>query len=136
MSADKDTKGKPPLSILPLAGLIPAAEAGIFGASKYGRYNFHKGHLNTDIVDAILRHIHKYNEGQDFDVESGIHHLGHAIYNAMMILKELELGTLIEGRAASSKHTAGEPGEPDYTLNLHKGIAKMEFSSSGKGIGT
>lgn len=125
-SAKKDKTGKIDLTILPLEGLIHAAKAGLFGAEKYGRYNYHKGHLNTDLLAAALRHIFKYNEGQDLDDESGVHHLGHAIFDLMMILDELHRGSLEDNRAAPRQVST-------YTQTLDGGGAYMIFNSSPRG---
>ena len=38
------------------------------------------------VIDATLRHIHKFNKGEDNDVDSGLSHLAHARCNLAFLL--------------------------------------------------
>ena len=49
-----------------------------FGEKKYGRDNWRQGMAWSRLIDAALRHIHAFNDGEDFDRETGYHHLAHA----------------------------------------------------------
>jgi hypothetical protein len=49
-------------------------------------------------IDAALRHIHKWQHGQEIDSDSGIHHLGHAIACLNIVLDAQAFGNLIDDR--------------------------------------
>jgi len=93
----KDDQGKPDLSLIPLVALIKEAEAFEVGKARYGRYNFYKGMEASRIMAALLRHAHKWFEGEECDPD-GQHHLGSVRACAAMLLKTQELGTLIDDR--------------------------------------
>lgn len=83
--------GKPPLSLLPRAALEAEAMVLAYGANKYGRDNWRLGMDHSRLLDACLRHIVAYAEGEDIDPESGLPHLAHA---------RCSLGFLLHYRAA------------------------------------
>jgi hypothetical protein len=76
--AKKFDEGKPPLSLLPRSFLEGVAGTFADGEKKYGRYNYLKG-MNWDrMIDAALRHITAFNDGEDYAEDSGKHHIHHA----------------------------------------------------------
>jgi len=111
--AKKFDSGKPDLSLIPRVALDEEARAFMYGAEKYGRYNFHKGMEVSRLIAAALRHITAYNEGAELDIESHVHHLGHARACLAMILKQAELGTLIDDRATTIAERAYYDEVPD-----------------------
>jgi hypothetical protein len=90
--------GKPDLSLIPFVAEVAMAHAFMYGAKKYGRYNYCKGHDLSQLVASAKRHISKFYAGEDLDSESGVHHLGHAMVNLAMILQEMDLRTLTDDR--------------------------------------
>lgn len=58
------------------------------GEVKYERLNWKKGG-NTDesYLDAAVRHLLKFVDGENFDKEYGTCHLGHAIWNLMTMFE-------------------------------------------------
>jgi hypothetical protein len=94
----KDGKVKPILTLIPQLALEDIAAVFMYGAAKYGEYNFSKGGPNTDYINASLRHINKYMLNEDMDDESGLSHLAHAIANLMMILDNTKNNTNIDKR--------------------------------------
>lgn len=83
----KHNSGKPPLSWIPRAALVAEAQVLAHGALKYERDNWKKGLPWSEVLDASLRHIYAFVDGEDMDEESGLHHLAHA---------RCELGFLLE----------------------------------------
>ena len=98
MSGTKHDDGKPDLSLIPRAAMNGIARALMFGANKYGRYNYCKGFANTRLAAACLRHVMAYLDGEDIDPESGLSHLDHALATLSMMVHCEELGTLVENR--------------------------------------
>ena len=76
--ATKNDKGKVPLSILTRESLEAEARAFEYGARKYDRNNYKDGMAWTRMLDAALRHIIAFNDGEDLDKESHLCHLAHA----------------------------------------------------------
>lgn len=97
-TATKHDAGKPDLSIVPLAAMEEIAAALTYGANKYGRYNYYKGHPTSRLVAACLRHLMAYNEGEDIDKESGNSHIAHAMACLVMMAQQKRLGTHIDDR--------------------------------------
>lgn len=78
MEGLKFDEGKPALGLLPYYSLQEIAKVLKFGAEKYGKYNWIKGMDWSRLIDASLRHILAFNDGEDLDPESGLPHLAHA----------------------------------------------------------
>ncbi len=103
MTAVKNDKQKPDLSILPLSFLTEVAKAMSYGANKYGRDNYKQGMEVTRFLSAALRHIYQYLEGEDIDSESGNLHLGHAAASILMAIETARLGTLKDNRGKQKR---------------------------------
>jgi len=86
----KHDGGKPRISLIPREALEGAAKALTFGANKYNAHNFKKGLHYSRLVDAAMRHIIAWVNGEDNDPESGLSHLDHALASLSM-LKYMEV---------------------------------------------
>lgn len=96
--ARKELKGKPDLSLIPYCVEAALARVMQWGAAKYGRYNYTKGHDLTQLVAAIRRHAGQLLAGEDVASDSGEHHAAHIMANCLMLLHQRELGTLRDDR--------------------------------------
>lgn len=94
--------GKPYLGhLLDFTTLQNACAALQHGAVKYGRGNWRAGRAPASrYLDATLRHLTAYAQGEKVDAESGLPHIGHAIAS-LMILAEKEALELLEQDMAS-----------------------------------
>ena len=110
----KFDEGKPPLSLVPPKSLVEVAKAFGYGAKKYGQFNYLAGGFKSHrLVDAALRHLNSYLQGDDIDQESGNTHLSHAIAAIMMLLENHLEGTIVDDRHSAPKVVVGEvPNEP------------------------
>ncbi len=76
------------------------------GEIKYEPFNWKKGG-NTDesYLNAAIRHMEKFVNGETFDREYGTHHLGHAIWNLMTMfeLNDHEVLDLVKYNKAIKK---------------------------------
>lgn len=80
-------KGKLSMSVVPSIAFIELASAMKFGADKYGAFNFRDEKIDPDVyIDAIYRHLIKYQIGESEDKESQISHLGHIMANCAILL--------------------------------------------------
>lgn len=78
MTAKKFDKGKPQLSMINMEAMIQEAKVLEFGAIKYGRENWKQGIEEYRLLDAALRHLFAYIDGEKIDPESGLSHIAHA----------------------------------------------------------
>lgn len=85
--------GKPRMSLLPAHPLTEIAKVLTFGAQKYEAHNWRKGFDYSRVMDALQRHLHAWNEGEDIDPESGLSHLAHAGCNILFLLEFERRGT-------------------------------------------
>lgn len=89
-TAHKKDEGKPPLSLIPRVALDAEAKVFGFGAKKYGRHNFKAGMDWSRVIDASLRHITAFADGEDLDPESGLSHIAHARASLAMLMYYVE----------------------------------------------
>ena len=76
---------KPKWSLVPQSALLPMVEVLEFGASKYGEFNWAKGLSVKEICESLKRHLDAFMEGEDYDKESLLSHIGHIQCNALFL---------------------------------------------------
>lgn len=74
----KYDSGKAPLSLIDRHALEDIAQVLAFGAKKYDAHNWRKGIQYSRLLDAALRHLYAFADGEDTDPESGLSHVAHA----------------------------------------------------------
>lgn len=90
MAGKKDAIGdpqKPRLSLIPKKALWALGKALTYGETHYGAHNWRDGIKLSYLLDAALRHINEFNDGDDIDEKSGNHHLGNAMANLAMAIE-------------------------------------------------
>lgn len=105
MSARKDDHGKPPLSLIPRSGLFAVARALAHGKQLYGTHNWRGGMDWSRLLDAALRHINQFADGEDFDNAPGGSnelHLANAICCLMFLIEYHEKGLGQDDRHSSA----------------------------------
>ena len=76
-------EGKRKWSLVHFRSLEPMIEVLEYGANKYAPKNWQKGLDKSEILESLQRHVAKLFDGEDIDQESGLHHIGHIMCNAM-----------------------------------------------------
>jgi hypothetical protein len=71
--------GKLQWHLLPMQLLAGVVEVLMAGARKYAAWNWTRGMPYTRAMNAAQRHINAFAAGEDFDKDSGQHHIDHAI---------------------------------------------------------
>lgn len=97
----KDLVGikKVSLSKVPATSIIHEALAMRDGAAKYGPHNWRENPVIASIyVDAAMRHILAWFDGEEVAEDSSVHHLGHAKACLGIILDAMESNTLGDDR--------------------------------------
>lgn len=82
-------KGKLPLNLITPHSQRELAKVLDFGATVkgYGPGNWQKGMDWSTVIASLRRHINEFEEGADFDDESKLPHMAHAMCNAMFLLE-------------------------------------------------
>lgn len=92
-------KKVPTLSVIPSTALVYMGRAMQNGADKYGPFNWRQHPVQSGIyVDACLRHLSAWVDGEEDADDSGVHHLGHAMACLGILLDAQEVGNLIDQR--------------------------------------
>ncbi len=108
--------------LLPKPGLDAIARVFAFGAEKYASHNWRRGYEWGKSYAALQRHLTAFWEGETFDPESGLPHLGHAGFHILALLTWLE--------------EQGEAGEFDdrYVPTHRAPIKDVDDSDDGWGV--
>lgn len=86
------------MAYLPAAGVIHGAHACMFGADKYGPYNWRDQPIALmEYASAAKRHIDAWVDGENL-APGEAHHLGHAIAGLAIMLDAIECGSAIDDR--------------------------------------
>jgi len=83
MKADRYNDGKARWGLVHWKSLIPLVQVLEFGAKKYSEWNWSKGLDRKEILESMMRHLTALMDGEEFDSESKLHHIGHIMCNAM-----------------------------------------------------
>lgn len=103
---DKIGEKKVSLTKFPAIALVHGASAMVNGADKYGPFNWRENDVVAHIyIDAAMRHLTAWFEGEETAEDSGVHHLGHALACCAILLDAQENGNLIDDRPKSQKDT-------------------------------
>lgn len=106
MTTTKDTNPKDAIgsnkwamSMVPMRVLANVSLAFLEGAIKYGRHNYRIAGVRSSVyVDAAIRHIFRYWEGEDLDADapagSGLHHIDKAIAS-LIVLRDAMLNDML-----------------------------------------
>jgi hypothetical protein len=94
------------LRYLPLSANIEVNRALENGADKYGLCNWRDTNVKASVyIDAALRHIAQWQEGQEDASDSTVHNLGHAMASLAIIIDAQAQSVLIDDRPTASKDT-------------------------------
>lgn len=97
----KDLLGtkKPNISLVPMSSIIYQALAMEDGAKKYGPYNWRQNKVIASIyVDAAMRHLAQWFDGEELASDSQRPHLAHAMACIGIIIDAYETGNLVDNR--------------------------------------
>lgn len=95
---DNKSKDKPRLSLIPKQALWAMGNAFTYGEEYYGAHNWRDGIPISFLLDAALRHINEFANGEDIDVKSQNHHLGNAMANLAMAIEMTSLDASMDDR--------------------------------------
>jgi hypothetical protein len=124
----KDAIGatKLPMSLVPETAIALASLAHLAGALSYGKWNWRKAGVRASIyLDALKRHIAKWENGQELDSDSGLPHLAHALACLNIIVDSRACGKLTDDRPPSIDMDA-------FIAGLTPHVASLKAKAAGK----
>lgn len=138
MAAKRYNKDKVQMSLLPLDCLEQVARVLEHGAAKYDRDNWKKGQPKEQIIDSLLRHLTRIQQGEERDQESGELHSAHVACNALFLIWEsIRLSSLQpsplteqEKKDADEEYYDGRAQQVMDGLQLERGV---DFDQLGMG---
>ena len=97
---------KTPLGLIPPFAMEQTAWVHKLGATKYGPYNWREtGVCTSTYINAIMRHLNAWRDGENLDPESGISHLAHVAASCNILLDADHCGTLVDDRNVAPQIT-------------------------------
>lgn len=85
--ADRFNEGKPRMDLIPLYALEEIGKVYDYGTHKYDDHNWRKGlDWNQGCAASLLRHLTKWQDGEELDEESGLPHDVHIAWNAITLV--------------------------------------------------
>lgn len=129
MSDKKDTNPKDgigltkaALSCVPLPGLLEGSLAMMEGAMKYGRHNYRDAGIRYSVYfDAMVRHLFAWFEGEDRAEDSGVHHLGHVIAGAAILLDDI-----LSAKPKGNDDRPPSTHAPDWMPEFNRRVAELK----------
>lgn len=97
----KDRLGiaKPSFTAIPGSALIHLGQAMENGRQKYGLYNWREKEVRADVyVNAAMRHLWSWWDGEERAKDSSVQHLGHVMACCAILLDAIETGKLVDDR--------------------------------------
>lgn len=98
MRGTKFDEDKPDMSLVSPVLQIGLAKVLTMGKNKYGRYQYMNGFDYSRLLASLKRHLVAVEAGEDYDPESGEHHLFHVAANIQMIVDNMDNGNLVDDR--------------------------------------
>lgn len=99
---------KPPLFYTPMRAVYLTAAVHLQGALKYGHFNWRMQPVTASTyIDAALRHIMAYKEGEQVALDTGLPHLAHAAACLNILMDAYAHGTLKDDRHEQTTNMEG-----------------------------
>lgn len=80
-------QGKLRYDLLPPGPIREVIKVLTAGAEKYAPRNWEKGMKWSTVLASLRRHLDAFERGEDFDLESGLPHLSHAMANILFLME-------------------------------------------------
>lgn len=141
----KDAIGrqKPGFDCIPPVALLHQGLAHANGGAKYGPMSWRETNVRASVYyNAMLRHLFAWWDVEDFAADSGIHHLGHMIASANILLDATAHRALVDDRPepgtfAATVEAMTESRTPSVltarasSADLRRAFAQAAESASG-----
>lgn len=89
----------PTLSVVPASAILQMGEVMRLGAAKYGPFNWRDYPVTySTYIDAAVRHLMQFWDGETVDPESGQSHLAHAMAGLGVLVDAIATGNATDDR--------------------------------------
>jgi len=106
---DSIGRSKLPLSLWPASATAVGCLGLLEGKIKYGRSNWRASPVSASVyIDALLRHVSLYSEGENLSSDVGNLHLGNALACLAILVDSAAHGTLVDDRQYTPSSTGRE----------------------------
>jgi hypothetical protein len=126
---------KVPMGLVPAVTIAYAALGHLEGLLKYGAWNWREAGVRTSIyIDALMRHIQKFKDGEWADKTTQVPHLANALACISIIIDAYHDGRLIDDRPKSTDSAKVIDGLADvvkHLKNLHKDMRPTDYFIDG-----
>jgi len=78
--------GKLRYDLLPVDAIRELVKVYTKGAEKYADRNWEKGMSWSRVVGPLMRHLEKFRQGEQYDAETGCHHMAMVAWNALALV--------------------------------------------------
>lgn len=95
-------QGKIRYDLLQIHGLEELGKVSTIGAVKYADFNYLKGMDWLRIFGSLMRHAFAWWKGEDYDPETGLHHMAHCAWNCLTLVEYSKLNLGKDNRWKSS----------------------------------
>lgn len=102
-------KGSKPerYDLIPPTAMDEVARVYGYGAGKYANRNWERGYDWGLSIAALHRHIKAFERGENYDSESGCHHLAHATFHCLLLMTFQDAGVGTDTRSDLAKMITG-----------------------------
>lgn len=104
----KHDAGKDPWHLMPWDALQAILAVLVFGAKKYGKYNWENGMSWSRPFDAAQRHLIAWFQGENKDPETGMSHLWHAGTSILFLIAYEIRGVGVDDRPCARNRGADD----------------------------
>lgn len=116
---------KPTLSYVPTTSLYLLGLAHMDGGVKYGSHNWRESDIDArTYLDAAMRHLTAWWEGEDVAPDSGLPHLAHVMACCSLVLDAEVCGALTDNRP-----TPPPEGWMERITELHNALRQKQGDS-------
>jgi len=125
--------GKARWDLVPADAIDEIVKVFTWGATKYADRNWEAGMSWGRAFGSLLRHVWAWMAGEDYDPESGLHHMGHAAFRCMQIITYhyRRIGT-DDRPDLHPTRAEKKPGNRIYLAIPYSGITEKSFEVSCK----
>ncbi|AGS81010.1 hypothetical protein [Caulobacter phage Cr30] len=125
-------EGKPRMDLIPPEAMLALGRHFEIGAKKYADRNWERGMDWGKCCASLERHLQAWKSGEDYDVETGSHHMIAVAWNAFVLFTYAIRGIGKDDRPKIPKTTVAmwqDPQMPKYQILEKQFTVPVEYSA-------
>ena len=117
---------KPRFDLIPTYPMFQLARLFAFGTKKYAERNWEKGMPWSKVIAPLQRHLCNWMAGEDNDDETGLSHMIHVAWNAMVLVEYERLYRDLDDRTKNQFRFLDAEGNETKPIISSKIIAELK----------